>query len=291
MTESSQLHVEAAEYAPFGEARLVVEVSGRWVQAPPVPSGETALLIVDGNGLVHRFAEISAGLDETQAGDEYLGSFVVPAQFRRRIATPTALRAGGVTVTVPGAVLASGGTSTAPATPAAPAAPATPATPAAPAAPVIAALREDLEQAQAELRAAVAELTARLQDDDAQRLALETSNAALEAANASLSAEVASLRAAVEQAQAEIVRVAAERDAAVSELGERYAELAGMKVSQETALEEVDELRRELERGEAELAEVREQFGTSEVEEAELLLAETRALTAKLINRGGESHA
>jgi hypothetical protein len=270
-------------------------------------------MIVDSGGLVHRFPEISAGLDEPQPGDDYLGSFVVPSQFERRLASPTALRAGGVTVAVPGAVLtgeAAGEPGTSAAVDVAPDT----------ADPVIAALREELrqriaeetglrrelgqlrtqleararnanrlEQTHGELRDAVGELTARLQDDEGQRVALETSNTALEAANASLSAEVAGLRAALERAEDETARVAAERDAAVSELSDRYAELAAAKVSQETALEEVDELRRELERGEAALAEA-ERSGSSELEEAESLLAQTRALTARLISRGGESH-
>lgn len=319
------LLIDAAEYAPFGEARIVVEISGRWVQVPPVPSGESALMIVDGNGLVHRFAEISSGLQDVQAGDEYHGSFVVPAQFRGRIASPTAVRAGGLTVTVPGATLAAGADDDEP-EPVISVARLTPPVAAAPGSaaddPVIAALREELRQrvaegtglrrevgelrsqldararnaerlehAQAELRAALGELTERLETHDGHRVALESSNVALEAANATLSAEVASLRAMLELTQAEITRVAAERDAALSELGDRYAELAATKVSHEAALEEVDELRRELERGGAELAEVREQFGSSEVEEAESLLAETRALTARLMGRGGESHA
>jgi hypothetical protein len=395
MSENAPLLIEAAEYAAFGEARIVVEVTGRWVDAPPVPSGESALLIVDGNGLVHRFAEISAAVEDAQAGDEYLGSFVIPAQFRRRIASPTALRAGGITVTVPGATLAGEGPlesepltmqnpvpappdpipveppppvhpvpppvqaapppMAAPVQPAPPpvqsgppiaAAPPEPSYPApqppayqsppppsyaeypyAPRAhhesdPVVEALREKLsqrvsdearmrreltelrtqldararnydrlERAQGELRAAVVELSAKLEEDGGQRVALESSNAALEAANASLSAEVAALRASLEYSQAEVLRLAADRDAAVSELSDRYAELATTKVAQETALEEVDELRRELERGGAELAEVRERFGASEVEEAESLLAETRALTARLIGQSGESYA
>ena len=284
--EGSPLLIESAEYSPFGEARLVVEVTGRWLEEPPLQTGDSALVIVDGNGLVHRFAEIATGGEEVHAGDEYLGSFVIPAQFSRWLAGDSKVRAGGVTVPMPSATPV-GEAEEAPSVEApsveAPSVEA-PDLEARDLAsddldPTVEALRsqlsqrvaddtrlrgevrrlrsqldarahnfERLEEVQAELRTAIAELRERVESTVAHHGALESSNTALEAANASLSAE-----------------------------------LAATRVAYETAVEEVEELRRELERGEAELAEVRERSGADEVEEAENLLAEARALTARLM--------
>jgi regulator of replication initiation timing len=266
--EGSPLLIESVEYSRFGEARLVVEVMGRWLEDPPLQTGDSALVIVDGNGLVHRFAEIASAGGEVHAGDEYLGSFVIPAQFSRWLAGDSKVRAGGVTVAMPSATLV-GEASPEEAD----------AIPDATLDPTVGALREELsrrvaddthlrgevsrlrsqlearahnfdrlEEVQSELRSAIAELRERVEATVAHNVALESSNAALEAANASLSAE-----------------------------------LAATRVSYETALEEVDQLRSELDRGGAELAEVLERSGADEVEEAENLLAEARALTARLM--------
>jgi hypothetical protein len=293
------LLIEAAEYSPFGEARLVVEVTGRWVEDPPIPTGESALVIVDGNGLVHRFAEIAPGGAAPRVGDEYFGSFVIPAQFSRWLESDSKVRAGGATAVVQGAVRVEEGPSETlvlvderpEETPTDAGSDRFDAT--------VSALREQLSQrvadearlrgevsqlrsrlearsqhferleaVQAELRTVVGELRDRVESAVAHHVALESSNAALEAANASLSAEVAALRQSQEEQRQEVQRLA--------------AELVATRVSYDTALEEVEQLRRELDRGGAELAEVRERSGADELDEAESLLAEARALTARL---------
>jgi hypothetical protein len=50
MSDAAPLLIESAQYSPFGEARIVVEIAGRWIDRPRASARESALLIVDGGG-------------------------------------------------------------------------------------------------------------------------------------------------------------------------------------------------------------------------------------------------
>jgi hypothetical protein len=104
--EGPPLRIDAAAYSPFGEARLVVELAGRWLEPPlPLDSSEPAQFLLERDGQTHSFPEIEASPDSELPGeDAYSASFVVPAEFEGRLGRSLLLLASGRTVSVPPAM-------------------------------------------------------------------------------------------------------------------------------------------------------------------------------------------
>jgi hypothetical protein len=100
------LRIDAAAYSPFGEARLVVELAGRWLEPPlPVERSEPAQLLLEKDGQTHSFPEIASTPDPERAGEDVYGaSFIVPAQFEGRLGRSLLYLPSGRTATVPPAM-------------------------------------------------------------------------------------------------------------------------------------------------------------------------------------------
>ncbi|HWF55331.1 MAG TPA: hypothetical protein VG223_11910 [Solirubrobacteraceae bacterium] len=254
------LRIDAAAYSPFGEAQLVVELAGRWLTAPAATElSEPAQLVLEAEGETHTFPEIASEPDsERVADDVYTRSFVVPAPFEEQLGRSRLLFAGGRTVAVPPAVWTM--------------------VRAQPDDPGLVALRAELRErvaTETRLRRTIAELRAQLE-------ARGHNQDRLEATQAELRESFAQLRERLEQE----IRRTGELQSAHGSLradNERLeAELAAATVARDSAAGEVDELRSELDTLGAEYAISREPVSEDEIDDAEALLAEARALTARL---------
>jgi hypothetical protein len=171
----------------------------------------------------------------------------------------------------------------------------------------------ELESTQAELRAELDELVALIEQDAARRADVE-SKAVILAAEAAelhervneltaarddvaaeaerLRAEFAEVRMAAEQQSAERVLFQARTDELSDQLTSLRAELATSEVGRESAVSEATGLRAELDRLGAELAHVRGSNNAGKgLSEAQALLVEARAVTARLRERSTATEA
>ncbi len=317
---SGPLEIDAATYSLLGGTRLVVELTGHWLQAAAdTDRVEPAELLIEFDGTARGFAQIAPSAFEELLGDAgYSASFVVPAEAESRLGRATLRLGSGRVVVVPPAMWVP---SAAPGPldgedadlaphplirpplpkPPEPRAHARstrlpggePDRPPRPTGRSRAAVTDSAAEAlRAELTERVSEETRLRRTVGELRRQLEgraRNQERLDATLEQLRAAIETLREGVEAESQRRAELKLERDAALRELAERDAELASVIVARDTATAEVAELRNELERVGPDLDAAEADDGERGVEEAEALLAEARRLTERLRAPTGEA--
>ncbi len=304
------LEVESVESSPLGGDRIVVRLEGHW-RGRPRASLEGVMLVVEANGRRHRFPSIpQPRRSRLGRPGTWSGNFALPTWLGSHLEGNASLKLGDVTIPIPPGSFGGEEQSPEPAEERPPAQAPEPAADRSPAAAqpadqtdqTVAALRAELE------RRAVGEGQVRGQLTEA-RAALEASaanQARLEAAHGELRQELEQLRdavaqrieveskavvlaARVEELGAEVDEARAERERTDAELARLRGELVTSEVSRDAALSEAAGLRAELDRLGGQLAAAREHSGSgrSDVDEAETLLAQARALREQMSERAG----
>ncbi len=314
------LEFESIKSSPLSAHKIVVTLKCRWVTRHR-PSTDRAMLVVESDDGRHAVPAMSSPRrGRVLRSRTWTGEFALPAWLQPSMEGSTSLALGDVSIPLPAGAFSQGGVvSGAHATPTPASLPSrepahepevvtnTPeahehpaAADASPEPETLAALRAELERRTASEAAARGEL-ARAQADVGAR---SGQKARLEETHAELRAELDHLREAVdrltgvestavvlgarvEDLEAELAAVHAEREQLAEELDALRDEHARTTVASEAARSEASGLRDELARLGAELGNARRDASppSHDLDEAQALLVEARALRAKMSER------
>ncbi len=321
MNAEYPLEFESIKSSPLGAHKIIVSLKCRWVTRHRPAIGRAMLVVESDEGRHAVPAMSSPRRGRVLRSRTWAGEFALPTWLQPSMEGRTSLTLGDVSIPLPAGAFSQDGvvteTTAAPAPPpigeappesAAPAdTPEAPERQAAPDAPpepeTVAALRAELERrtaSEAAVRGELARAQADLAARSGQRARLDETHAELRAELDYLREAVARLSdvestadvlgARVEGLEAELAAVRAEREQLAEELAALRGERATTTVAYQAARSEASGLRDELERLGAELADARRDASppSRDLDEAQALLVEARALRAKMSERASK---